>query len=426
MSPVREREEEARASRRVIVVVMATTGLWAVTGGLFQPFLPLYIASIGGRATDVGLAAATSGVAFILAEALWGWASDRVGAARPLAISKLVTTAVFVGYVMRTEIWWIYLLQFVRGLSEVAMAPIGRALLAKHVAREGRGTVMGLYFTTQSLARSGTGIVGGGVVDALGFRALFLLCAVLSFAAGALAFFGLRRTADSTPRGRGVSASGQPGFVREFVVLSLIAGLGFWGQSGWWTFFPLYSATVLGLSASQVGLLSTIAGLTVLALTLPGGRLADLIGRKPMLIAGLVVMSLPSIAISGGFIQTFLAMATLSLVMAAGNAASNPARQALIADIAPAGRQGLAMGVYGVAEDVGILVGPLIGGLLWDRFGPAAAFMSFGAAYVTTAVAAAMLLREVRPRRDRPVDAVAGVPIAEWPSSGPGPAEADR
>ena len=49
------------------------------------------------------------------------------------------------------------LLQFLRGVSEVAMAPIGRALLAKHVPREGRGTVMGMYFTTQTLARSGVG-----------------------------------------------------------------------------------------------------------------------------------------------------------------------------------------------------------------------------------------------------------------------------
>ena len=43
------------AARRVVIVVLATTALWALVSGLFQPFLPLYIASLGGSATDVDL-----------------------------------------------------------------------------------------------------------------------------------------------------------------------------------------------------------------------------------------------------------------------------------------------------------------------------------------------------------------------------------
>src|SRR6266581_1362092 len=115
--------------------------------------------------------------------------------ARPCA-ADFVTAAVFVGYLARTDLWWIYLLQFLRGVSEVAMAPIGRALLAKHVPPKGRGTVMGMYVTTQTLARSGTGIIGGGLVDTLGFRALFAICAISSLASGLVAFFGLRHTAN--------------------------------------------------------------------------------------------------------------------------------------------------------------------------------------------------------------------------------------
>ena len=289
-------------------------------------------------------------------------------------------------------------LQFLRGVSEVAMAPIGRALLAKHVPPKGRGTVMGMYVTTQTLARSGTGIIGGGLIDSLGFHALFAVCAVSSFASGLIAFFGLRHTVDAVlvdapPTGLGRRPAG---LGRQFVLLSIFAGFGFWAQSGWTTFFPLYSATVLHFSASQIGLLSSITGVVALLLTVPGGRLADRFGRKPLLVAGLSIASLPSIVVASGIAQSLFAMALLSLVMATGNAMGNPARQALIADVAPSGRQGLAMGIYGVAEDVGFLIGPLMGGLLWDRAGPPLAFASFAVVYGATVGLVIILLREQR------------------------------
>ncbi|HET8570039.1 MAG TPA: MFS transporter [Candidatus Limnocylindria bacterium] len=402
-----------RGSRRIVLVIMAVTALWALVGGLFQPFLPLYIASVGGTATDVGIAGASSALAFLAAEAVWGWASDRVGAGRPLLISKLVTTAAFLGYLWRTELWWIYILQFVRGISEVAMAPIGRALLARHVASERRGTIMGLYFTTQSLARSGTGFVGGGLIDGIGFRALFALCAALSFASGILAFLGLRGTREldrAADRASATAAAPTEGFRRQFTILSILAGLGFWAQSGWWMFFPLFAATIVGLSASQVGILTSLAGIAVLVFTLPGGRLADRYGRKPLLMIGLAISSIPAVAIAIGAGTSFGALAVLSFLLAAGNATSNPARQALIADIAPAGRQGLTMGVYGVAEDVGILVGPLLGGILWDRIGPGATFAMFAAVYFVTIATAAVLLREPARRRAPAADAALAAP----------------
>jgi MFS transporter, DHA1 family, multidrug resistance protein len=402
----RPRGPGTTAARHVVIVVLVTTALWALVSGLFQPFLPLYIASLGGSATDVGLAGAVSGLAYLLAEGVWGLTFDHVGAARPLAISKFVTAAVFVGYLARTDLWWIYLLQFLRGVSEVAMAPIGRALLAKHVPREGRGAVMGMYFTTQTLARSGTGIIGGGLIDSLGFHALFAVCAVSSFASGLIAFFGLRRTVDAVLVDAVRSGTGRrrAGLGRQFVLLSIFAGFGFWAQSGWTTFAPLFAATILHLSASQIGLLSTITGVVVLVLTVPGGRLADRLGRKPLLVAGLTITSLPAMLVASGIAQSFWAMAWLSLVMATGNAMGNPARQALIADVAPSGRQGLAMGIYGVAEDVGFLIGPLMGGLLWDRAGFRLAFASFAVVYGVTIALVIIFLRE------HPDDAPAAAP----------------
>jgi hypothetical protein len=52
------------------------------------------------------------------------------------------------------------------------------------------------------------------------------------------------------------------------------------------------------------------------------------------------------------------------------------------------------MGIYGVAEDVGFLIGPLMGGLLWDRGGPPIAFAGFAVVYGVTITLVIILLRE--------------------------------
>lgn len=386
--------------RRIVVVVTGLTALWALVNGLFQPLLPVYVTSIGGSATDVGIATAASAVAFMLVEPIWGLASDRMGAARPLLAAKVVSAAAFAAYLLRTDLWWVVLLQFLKGLSDVALAPIGRGLLAKHVPAAHRGSVMGLYSMTHNAGRSGTGIVGGGIVDGLGFRALFAICAVLSLLGALFAFFGLRRLpsdppdgADQRPEPR--TGAQTTGFIRQFVTLSVVTALGHWGN-GSRTFVTLYAVTLVGLSASEIGALASLAGVALLLLAVPGGRLCDRVGRKPMLVGGLAISTVVPIVLAFNGAPSFFGLAVLSVVGAVGNAAANPARQVMLSDIVPPGRHGLTFGVYGIAEDVGLLVGPLLGGILWDLVSPVAAFATFAGVYLAAVLCAWVALPETR------------------------------
>ncbi len=77
-----------------------------------------------------------------------------------------------------------------------------------------------------------------------------------------------------------------------------------------------------------------------------------------------------------------------------------PAAVALFSDTAPSGKQGAAMGIYGMCEDLGIVIGPAIGGFLWENLGPQPTFW-FAA---TPALAASMMaLLLVRRRQSVPV-----------------------
>ncbi|MBI3978858.1 MAG: MFS transporter [Chloroflexi bacterium] len=387
-------------ARRKVIAIIVLAALWAMIDGLVAPVLPLYIASVGGRATDVGLANATNSLAKAFVEPAWGWSADRLGAAGPLALSRFLSAAIFTGFLLSAELWWIWTLQFGRGLFEIAHPPIGRGLLGDLLPPARRGLGMGIYYTVTSLARGGVGFLGGVVVDRLGYRVLFTLCAALGVLGGVLTVIGLRdgprrrraqRTAPTQP------APANPHFVRQFVIIAVVSGLGVWSQTGFRVFMPLQGAQHLGLSATEVGLLFTIQGFALAAFNLPSGGLADRFGRTPVLLAGL---GLSVIAIGAtGFAQSFLTLAVLTLATATGQAAFNPARTALISDIAPAGRMGLMLGIFGTAEDIGMLGGPLLGGIVWDRFGSEAAFLSFAAASVLAIVCTLVAIREKEWRR---------------------------
>jgi MFS family permease len=59
----------------------------------------------------------------------------------------------------------------------------------------------------------------------------------------------------------------------------------------------------------------------------------------------------------------------------------SPAALGLLSDSVPRNRQSTAMGFYGgVCENVGILGGSALGGVIWDAFGPQSTFLTGAAA----------------------------------------------
>ena len=55
------------------------------------------------------------------------------------------------------------------------------------------------------------------------------------------------------------------------------------------------------------------------------------------------------------------------------------------------------MGIYGGCEDIGVVLGSAVGGLLWDRVSPQAAFLYMGAAPCVLAAIVALAMLKNRP-----------------------------
>jgi MFS family permease len=122
------------------------------------------------------------------------------------------------------------------------------------------------------------------------------------------------------------------------------------------------------------------------------GAIADRLGRRlPMalglLVSGVVTLFLPHA-------PSLLLLAILWAVEALAFAASVPAEEALVADLSGSDRQGASFGFYTLASGLGAVVGPLIGGWLYDQVGHAVPFYFTAALVLFGAVLIALLVRE--------------------------------
>src|SRR3954451_9204858 len=92
------------------------------------------------------------------------------------------------------------------------------------------------------------------------------------------------------------------------------------------------------------------------------GRIADLRGRTPVLVAALVVFAFGSLVTAAAY--DLGSLVTGRFLQGVGGGGLVPVTLALVADLYPAERRGLPLGVVGAVQEVGSVLGPLYGAVV--------------------------------------------------------------
>ena len=137
------------------------------------------------------------------------------------------------------------------------------------------------------------------------------------------------------------------------------------GGSMLFVFLSLYLTSKFAIGMAEVGLVFGFYTVAAVFGSTIGGGLADRIGRKPMVIFGLVA-SAATVLIMG--IANSIAMFYIGALLAGLFAdAGGPARQAIIADLLPEEKRAQGFGLYRVTFNLSHAIGPILGGLLAVR-----------------------------------------------------------
>jgi len=181
-----------------------------------------------------------------------------------------------------------------------------------------------------------------------------------------------------------LSAASQAGFVNN-----LNDGMA-------WGLLPLFYAAA-GLSVGEIGVLAAAYPAVWGVAQIATGGLSDRIGRKPLIVAGMLLqaVAIAGIAAGSNFAAWLVAAATLGL----GTAMVYPTLLAAIADVAAPARRASAIGVYRLWRDLGFAAGAVVAGVAADRLGMPAAVNIVAVLTGVSGVVVLVRMRETRLRK---------------------------
>jgi EmrB/QacA subfamily drug resistance transporter len=160
--------------------------------------------------------------------------------------------------------------------------------------------------------------------------------------------------------------------------------------------FPAISV-YFGVTVATIQWLVICYVLTNASLLLGCGRMADMLGYKRVFVAGLVVSTL-ALALCG-FAPSYGLLLTFRVLQGVGAAMVFASAPAIVTVSFGTGEAGRALGLLNMTGFVGSTSGPIIGGLLVDRFGWRAVYLFRVPLAILTAIVAAPLLAEAAARK---------------------------
>ncbi len=163
--------------------------------------------------------------------------------------------------------------------------------------------------------------------------------------------------------------------------------------------FPEY-APRLGVDESVLGVVFGVYAAMLFLFSIPMGLLSDRVGRRPLIVVGMFLLAGATALF--GFSTTVTHLFIARMVQGVSAAATWSAGLALLADITDPSRLGERMGIALSAVGLGTVLGPVVGGLLFEYLGYVATFLIPAAVVATVGLLAlAVPVRSCRREGDR-------------------------
>jgi DHA1 family multidrug resistance protein-like MFS transporter len=389
---------------REAAILSAVSFTVALGYGIVAPAIPAFARQFGvsiAAAASVISAFALMRVAFALPA---GRLVDRFGSRQVMTIGVAVVAVSSVLAGFSRSFAQLLVLRGVGGLGSAMFSVSAQALLLASVPSGQRGRASGLY-TGGFLLGGITGPALGGIVTAWSLRAPFFLYGALLVIPAVIAAVALgpvarpvAQRATASPRESLAVLAGalRSRAYRTVAAVNLADGFAVLGVRG--AIIPLFVRDSLHRSATWTGIGFLVFAAMNGAALLPAGRVADTLGRRPVMVAGCAISAagLLLLAVLPGLWAYLGALA----IAGAGSGLLDVAPAAMLGDLLSAqGRQGgTLVAFFQMAGDAGAVTGPVVAGLLVDSASYPAAF---GLAAGVLAVAALLAVMTPEPPRDR-------------------------
>ena len=347
------------------------------SSGMVNPFTGAYAVRLGASSSDMGWFQSSTNLSNNLMQVFWGRLSDRIKRRIPfIVVGTTVLSALWIPMIFVTNATQLIVLLAVQALLGSMATPAWTALIGDLVPslRLGRANAsINLWSAVGSVtATLASGIlmisIGGSI-----HQILFIPLIVAAFCgiASSLVILRIRekRNGEKLNLKQNLTSDilkvvSHARRTPRFLKYCYVDGVVQFFMSISWPLFAITEIRVLNASMLQLAFLSV--GQTVVSIVFQGwaGRLADSVGRRPLLI--FFRFGLITVPLAYALVPDINTLIIVSLFWGLVNALGAASATAYLLDVSPQESRGSFIAVYNLIVGVITFAGSLIGGYLSD------------------------------------------------------------
>jgi len=347
-----------------------------VHGALLIVLLPTLVAQrLGWPMGTTGAAVSAYFFTEVAAKLVSGWLVDRVGARRMLLWGFWSYVVGFAALASSRTTWQVFLALSAMGAGASPLWPAALTRLTRTAGPQ-VGEALGHVFSTWFLG-AGLGIGVATLVSRTNHPVSLIVFILPLLGAALLGLLVPGDPANPTPVGGGPPVGQLLRLVGASLVKLATSIIPQIIAAG--VLIPVvvpYLETVRGLDERQLLVLMVLGIGTGLLLLTPAGRIGDRVGRRRTYALGLGVVAVLLLAVP--FCHSLWLLALDFIGLGIGYAFVLPAWNSILLRLLPADIRGAGLGILMTVEGMGGVIGPLVGGLLWQWSHPSAPFYLSG------------------------------------------------
>jgi MFS transporter, DHA1 family, multidrug resistance protein len=367
--------------------------------GIVAPLLAPYSQDLGANGLWIGFI--YSGfymVRFIFGTAI-GRLADRIGPKGILTVSISIYPIIALAYFFAGHLYTLLGARLLHGLASAMLLPMAMTYIGEITPKGKEGTYMGIYNTMLFMANGVGPILGGFIADWWGVKEAFLLLLILAIVSMLLTYTTLdstrnnkllstnKRNQTSSDRKTPIWKNGRMVALASIYFISAIVTIFII------SFFPLFGIEK-GFSTLQIGILIAIFNLTVGICQLPFGKMADQFDKNKILLFSAIGIAFQFFIIPHltDFWSICIFVSLLSILTALVISNSS----ALSSEKGRFYGMGTTMGFLSSSTSLGMVIGPLISGLIIDNFTTNILFYIIGVGWLISALLIIFNRRSIR------------------------------
>lgn len=345
-----------------IILVLAASFFYMASPMLVTPLITGFSGSIGASAALMGLVGGMMNLVSLFCRPLAGNLADRISKYKLSFIGAVFMTLACVGYIFAPNEAVVVIARIINGFGFACCSVCMATWMSDMLPKDKIGSGMGFYGTMNALAMAVAPAIGVSAYQTLGYRASFVIALVFSVAIIAvIQFIGDKGEPEKEP----VSTDEEQKRIElidvKVIPIALIIMLFAIPYCATQSFLVTYTET-RGLHIF-VSLFFPAYAVVLIVLRLSLRNLFDKLPFQVFLLAGIVSELIAILLLT--LMNNNVIMILASCFLAGGYGVMSSVCQSTAILLAGKGKRGLANSTYYIGLDLGMTLGPFIGGILY-------------------------------------------------------------